>query len=61
MKQNRFLSPVVWAAVFGVVLAQLTSLSQKGDVTGWDIAIATVTVILAFFGEINDPTNKTGM
>jgi hypothetical protein len=59
--QNRFRSPVVWGATVAVVGAQLVALSQTVPLTGWSIAIAVTTVVVAFFAALNNPENKDGV
>lgn len=56
--QSRFNSPVVLGVVLGVVLTQTTQLSTKPSITGWDIAIAVLTVCIAAVGALNNPTDS---
>jgi uncharacterized membrane protein len=62
MKQNRFLSPVFWAAVVAQIisLGQITGIWQKyGIDTGMigDV-VAGVLQLLVLFGLMNDPTTS---
>jgi hypothetical protein len=58
--RNRYTSPVVITATLVVVGTQLTTLSQKPVVNGWDIALAIVTVATTYYAALNNPTNKDG-
>ena len=59
--RNRMESPVVWGVAAGVGLAQIQQLSTKINVNGWDIGIAILTIAVAVFGAINNPTNPDGL
>ena len=62
MEQNRFRSPVVWAAV----VVQLLSVLMILGVIGEDMsdAVRTVTAgvihLLVLFGVLNNPTDREG-
>lgn len=64
MKQSRWKSPVVWAAVIAQVMTilQITgafrAMGIDAGVVG-DVA-ASLMQILILFGVLNDPTNKEG-
>ena len=55
---ERLKSTVVWGVTFSVVVTQLEQLKNMTNLTGWDIAIAVVTVLIALFGALNNPTDK---
>jgi len=57
--QNRFTSPVVWAAVLGQVLLVLGLFAPDITDTVKVVGFAVIEV-LTLFGVFNDPTNKTG-
>ena len=59
MKQNRFLSPVVWASTLGVVLTQLAMINESG-INWYSISVAVVTVVIAYLSALNNPTNGGG-
>ena len=64
MKQNRFRSPVFWAAVVAQIisLGQITGIWAKyGIDTGMigDV-VAGLLQLGVLFGVMNDPTNKVG-
>lgn len=54
--KTKLQSPVVWGVVFTSILTQLEMLS-KGAVNGWTISMAVCTVIIAFFGALNNPND----
>lgn len=64
MKQNRWQSPVLWAAVVAQVMTilQITgafrAMGLDAGIVG-DVA-ASLIQILILFGVLNDPTNKVG-
>jgi len=60
--QNRFKSPVVWAAVLAQVVAILLALGviSAGQGEAVNAVIASVLQVLVLFGVLNDPTNKEG-
>jgi uncharacterized membrane protein len=64
MKQSRWQSPVLWAAVVAQVITilQITgafrAMGIDAGVVG-DVA-AAIMQILVLFGVLNDPTNKAG-
>ena len=63
MEQNRFKSPVLWAALAAQLLSMLvllgvmdTGLSESINSVG-----GAVLQLLAAFGVLNNPTNASGM
>lgn len=54
--KTKLQSPVVWGVIFTTILAQLEILS-KGNVNGWNVAMSVCTVIIAFFGALNNPND----
>lgn len=65
MKQSRWKSKVLWAAIFAqiVVLLQIMGVWEKLGITS-DTATNVFTgflQILAIFGIVNNPENPTGM
>jgi uncharacterized membrane protein len=59
MDQNRFKSPVVWAAIVAQVLAILLLTNVIGEALSETITAVTVGVlqILVMVGLLNDPTD----
>ena len=62
MEQNRFRSPVLWTTVVTLILGLLMQLGIIGDAQNEQIMqiVGTVLELLAIFGILNNPTNKTG-
>lgn len=65
MKQSRWKSKVLWAAIFAqiVVLLQIMGVWEMAGITS-DTATNVFTgflQILAIFGVVNDPTNQNGL
>lgn len=63
MEQNRFKSPVLWASIVAQVLSILVlvgviDVAESEAING---AVAGLLQLLATFGILNNPTNKTGM
>lgn len=63
MEQNRWKSPVLWAAILAQVIAILM---LSGLVTGEQVTLiekisAAVLQLLVLFGIINSPTNKDSL
>ena len=54
--KTKLQSPVVWATVFTSILAQLKIL-EDGEITPIKIAMAICTVVIAFFGALNNPND----
>ena len=61
MEQNRLLSPVVWSAIAGQVLALLITLGviSTGVSEAIDSLVASLLQLLVAFGVLNNPTSKT--
>ena len=63
MEQNRYKSPVLWAALCAQLLSMLVLLGVID--TGMSDAIRAVVValleLLTTFGVLNNPTNPSGM
>jgi uncharacterized membrane protein len=61
MEQNRLLSPVVWSAIAGQVLALLMTLGviSTGVSEAIDSLVASLLQLLVAFGVLNNPTSKT--
>ena len=55
---ERLKSTVVWGVTFSVIVTQLEQLKSMTNLTGWDISIAVVTVLIALFGALNNPTDQ---
>ena len=62
MEQNRFRSPLLWTTVVTLILGLLMQLGIIGDAQNEQIMqiVGTVLELLAIFGILNNPTNKTG-
>ena len=62
MEQNRFKSPVVWAAVVAQILSILVLLDVIAPTQSETInaVVAAVLKMLVAFGVLNNPENKTG-
>lgn len=62
MKQNRLKSPVLWAAVAGIILLALRHLGLEAEVAQGsqlaDILFQLVCALLAALGVVNNPTDK---
>lgn len=60
MEQNRFLSPVVWAAAAAQVLALLVTLGviDTGLSESINAVITSLLQLLVTFGVLNNPTSK---
>lgn len=60
MEQNRFLSPVVWAAASAQVLALLVTLGviDTGLSESINAVITSLLQLLVTFGVLNNPTSK---
>lgn len=63
MEQNRFQSPVLWAALAAQLLSMLVLLGviDTGMSEAIDGVVGAVLQLLAAFGVLNNPTNKNGM
>lgn len=63
MEQNRFQSPVLWAALAAQLLSMLVLLGviDTGMSEAIDGVVGAVLQLLAAFGVLNNPTNKSGM
>lgn len=63
MEQNRFKSPVLWASLVAQVLSILVLMGviDVAASEAIDGVVAAVLQLLATFGILNNPTNKTGM
>ena len=59
--QSRWKSPIVWGATLAIILIQLQQLSEKSSITAFDIAIAVVTVGIAFVAALNNPTDAKNL
>ena len=61
MEQNRLLSPAVWSAIAGQVLALLMTLGviSTGVSEAIDSLVASLLQLLVAFGVLNNPTSKT--
>lgn len=60
MNQNRFTSPVVWAAVAAQVLTILSTLGllSTGQSDAVGTVVSAVLQLLIAFGVLNNPTSK---
>ena len=60
MNQNRFTSPVVWAAVAAQLLTLLSTLGvfNAGQSDAVGAVVAAVLQLLIAFGVLNNPTSK---
>lgn len=65
MKQNRLKSPVLWGAAAGVILLALEHFGLSGSVQEGsqlaELIFKAVCAILAIFGVVNNPTDKTNL
>ena len=63
MNQNRFRSPVLWAALAAQLLSMLVVLGviDTGLSEAIDGVVAALLQLLTAFGVLNNPTNQTGM
>ena len=62
MEQNRFKSPVLWAALIAQILSILVLLDVVSPTQSETInqVVAAVLQMLVAFGVLNNPENKTG-
>jgi len=60
MEQNRFKSWALWVSVAALVAFVLKAWFGY-EIPGWDEFVNLLLVVLAGFGIINNPTNKTGL
>ena len=60
MKQNRFRSPVLWAAV-AAFIAFVLKTYLKIELEGYDTLVSMVLGLLVMFGIINSPDNKDSL
>lgn len=62
-KQNRFLSPVLWAALASQMLSMLVVLGviDTGMSDAIDAVVVALLELLTAFGILNNPTNQSGM
>lgn len=62
MEQNRFKSPVVWAALVAQILSILVLLDVIAPTQSETInaVVTAVLQMLVAFGVLNNPENKTG-
>lgn len=63
INQNRFRSPVLWAALAAQMLSMLVVLGviDTGLSEAIDGVVAALLQLLTAFGVLNNPTNQTGM
>lgn len=63
INQNRFRSPVLWAALAAQLLSMLVVLGviDTGLSEAIDGVVAALLQLLTAFGVLNNPTNQTGM
>lgn len=63
INQNRFRSPVLWAALAAQLLSMLVVLGviDTGLSESIDGVVAALLQLLTAFGVLNNPTNQTGM
>ena len=61
MKQNRFTSKVVWAAVLAqvVIILQVTGVLEISQIEMINTVATAVLQILVLFGVLNNPTDGT--
>ncbi len=57
MKQKRWKSPVLWAAMFALVYF-VAKVWIGFEIPGWDVFVGIVTTGLLALGIINNPTDK---
>ena len=62
-EQNRFRSPVLWAALVAQLLSMLVLLGviDTGISEAIEGVVASLLQLLAAFGVLNNPTNPSGM
>jgi uncharacterized membrane protein len=60
MEQNRFKSWALWVSV-AALIAFVAKTWFGYEIPGWDEFINLLLVVLAGFGIVNNPTNKTGL
>ena len=62
-EQNRFRSPVLWAALAAQLLSMLVVLGviDTGLSEAIDGVVAALLQLLTAFGVLNNPTNQTGL
>jgi hypothetical protein len=58
--QSRWQSPVVWIATLTVLLSQIKAMQDSGF-TPVNIAVAVITIAIAFLGALNNPENKDSL
>ena len=63
MEQNRYKSPVLWAALWAQLLSMLVLLGviDTGLSEAIEGVVASLLQLLAAFGVLNNPTNPSGM
>ena len=63
MEQNRYKSPVLWAALCAQLLSMLVLLGviDTGLSEAIEGVVASLLQLLAAFGVLNNPTNPSGM
>lgn len=63
INQNRFRSPVLWAALAAQLLSMLVVLGviDTGMSDAIDGVVAALLQLLTAFGVLNNPTNQTGL
>lgn len=63
MEQNRYKSPVLWAALCAQLLSMLVLLGviDTGLSEAIEGVVASLLQLLAAFGVLNNPTNPAGM
>ena len=55
---SRWKSPVVWAAVLAVALAQWNLLATMETIGFWEIGSVVLTLAVSFVAALNNPTEK---
>lgn len=64
VSQSRWQSPVVWAAIVGVIAAAFSAFGvwDKIGITaeGFNELVGAIGTLLAAFGIVNNPTKKNG-
>lgn len=63
MKRTRIKSPVLWGAVAGIILLLMQHLGLEADIAAGselaDTVMGLICALLALFGVVNNPTDKT--
>lgn len=60
--QSRFKSWALWLSVAGLLFIMLTEVFGIAiDGAVWDKVLTSTGIVLAGFGVVNNPTNKTGI